>query len=66
MAAKDEDGRPVAPKIKRSCLGCQKLFLSGGPGNRICPACARRRQDLSRRELDGGTVVDVDPMFVDE
>ena len=28
---------------KRLCLGgCNKQFLSDGPGNRICPACCKR------------------------
>ncbi len=28
---------------KRLCLGgCNKQFLSSGPGNRICPTCSKR------------------------
>lgn len=23
----------------RTCLSCERVFLSGGPGNRICPRC---------------------------
>lgn len=31
-------------EARRTCLGCDELFLSHGPGNRICPACKRRRR----------------------
>lgn len=30
---------------KRLCLGgCNKRFLSSGPGNRICPTCSKRER----------------------
>ena len=33
----------TAQRKKRLCLGgCNKQFLSSGPGNRICPTCSKR------------------------
>ena len=29
------------PTKKRTCLRCGKPFPSHGPGNRICPRCAK-------------------------
>jgi len=26
----------------RVCLRCQKIFMSGGPGNRVCQRCSRK------------------------
>lgn len=32
---------------KRICLGgCNKLFLSAGPENRVCPECAKRNNKI--------------------
>ena len=33
----------------RPCLGCEKEFLSLGPGNRFCAKCKRKMDD--RRKL---------------
>jgi Zn finger protein HypA/HybF involved in hydrogenase expression len=33
-----------AQEAHRTCLGCDEVFLSHSPGNRICPACKRRRR----------------------
>lgn len=34
----------------RTCLKCNKLFHSGGPGNRICPPCSRDNARLRLSE----------------
>ncbi len=31
---------------KRTCLKCNKLFDSTGPGNRICPRCRQSNDRL--------------------
>ena len=33
----------------RSCLSCNKMFLSEGPWNRICPNCSERNASVSAR-----------------
>ena len=42
---------------KRTCLGagCNRTFMSRGPGNRKCPECAARErgQKLGRMETGG-------------
>jgi hypothetical protein len=42
------DHRPA----QRLCLGgCARMFASAGPGNRVCPKCAKAGLSLSRREM---------------
>ena len=43
----------------RTCLGldCGELFLSSGPGNRLCPKCTRKNKtvrDCYTYKLSGG------------
>jgi hypothetical protein len=41
--------RPMAslyPLLDRECLKCRKLFLSTGPGNRICRPCDYKNRDV--------------------
>jgi hypothetical protein len=33
----------------RTCLSCNKRFLSEGPWNRICPNCSERNASVSAR-----------------
>ena len=33
---------------KRTCLKCNRLFDSAGPGNRICPRCQQINDRLPR------------------
>lgn len=49
---KGEKGRPAQYDPKpRKCLGkCGKVFLSQGPGHRICAACRKAVGLLSRRQ----------------
>lgn len=44
VAADLAGDRPGARRIPshlraRTCLSCERVFLSSGPGNRICPRC---------------------------
>ena len=34
---------------KRSCLGCDRVFLSNGPWNRFCPECTDKNSADSYR-----------------
>lgn len=35
---------------QRTCIGgCNKMFLSEGPWNRICPKCAARNEEVNAR-----------------
>ena len=45
--------RVVDPKERR-CLGpnCNAMFLSNGPGHRLCLACAPRIANMSTTEFD--------------
>lgn len=43
---KPEEGVERRAKL-RKCLGCSALFPSSGPGNRICPRCWKKVEELS-------------------
>ena len=32
---------PLEPKVKRTCLSCERKFTARGRFNRICPTCLR-------------------------
>ena len=34
-------------KTRRRCLKCNRIFLSGGPGNRLCKACREENKSIS-------------------
>lgn len=36
---------------KRTCLRCDRTFLSTGAGNRVCPVCVRRNEEITQGSL---------------
>ena len=38
--------RPPKPGQDRACLKCGAIFRSSGPGNRICPRCAKQNAEM--------------------
>lgn len=38
----------------RKCLKCDRMFLSRGPGNRICQRCKRSQVDPGEQYRNGG------------
>lgn len=43
----DASDPPRIKKAPRKCLCCGTMFLSHGPGNRMCARCRERAADLS-------------------
>jgi len=36
---------------RRTCLRCERKFLSTGAGNRVCPTCVRRNEDMTQGSI---------------
>ncbi len=56
----------VVDLVKRKCLGrgCGAMFMSEGPGNRLCPACSKRANESTSNifeETESGELPD-DPL----
>lgn len=55
-------GQPRVVDLKeRRCLGphCNVMFLSSGPGHRLCPACANRVKGMTLSGLEGTEASDL-------
>lgn len=41
QSARDLAAKNMITKAKRTCLKCGRIFVSDGPGNRICACCKK-------------------------
>lgn len=39
--------------VERSCLNCKALFISDGPGNRLCDACRKLTEGPTEVSIGG-------------
>lgn len=53
---KNSQRRPAGDQTKRTCLRCQKVFVSTGPGNRICQKCHRVSNEYVKDTVSAGAV----------